>query len=128
MDHSTYTPGPWTPSRCPAQWRAPCREFSETTETTSATAITNEAGEVVAFAVMAYPGWENSEADRVLRANARLLASAPALLEALEKCREELRACQAVIHLAGGFDPRYVQDAKAAMKQADTVMTAVRGE
>jgi hypothetical protein len=45
------------------------------------------------------------------------------LTAALKLSREELRACQAVIHLRGGFDPAYVNDAQAAMKVADDVLT-----
>lgn len=56
-------------------------------------------------------------------ANASLIAAAPELLEALNKVKEELRACQAVIHLAGGFDPAYVRDAQIAMKLADAVIS-----
>ncbi|CAH0532182.1 hypothetical protein UAM5_00065 [Ralstonia phage UAM5] len=55
-------------------------------------------------------------------ADARLIAAAPELLAALTKTRKELRACQAVIHLAGGFDQAYVQDAQAAMKIADAAI------
>ncbi|MBT9268047.1 hypothetical protein KKQ10_24535 [Pseudomonas sp. MG-9] len=45
------------------------------------------------------------------------------LVAALKITRENLRACQATIHLAGGFDPAYVNDAQAAMKEADAVLT-----
>lgn len=41
------------------------------------------------------------------------------LVAALKLNRENLRACQATIHLRGGFDPAYVSDAQAAMKVAD---------
>jgi len=44
------------------------------------------------------------------------------LVEALKLTRENLRACQATIHLCGGFDPAYVNDAQAAMKVADAVL------
>jgi hypothetical protein len=44
------------------------------------------------------------------------------LTAALKLTRENLRACQATIHLAGGFDPAYVDDAQAAMKIADSVL------
>jgi hypothetical protein len=44
------------------------------------------------------------------------------LTAALKLTRENLRACQATIHYAGGFDPAYVNDAQAAMKVADDVM------
>lgn len=44
------------------------------------------------------------------------------LTAALKLNRENLRACQATIHYAGGFDPAYVNDAQAAMKVADEVL------
>lgn len=44
------------------------------------------------------------------------------LVEALKLTRVNLRACQATIHLCGGFDPAYVNDAQAAMKVADAVL------
>jgi hypothetical protein len=44
------------------------------------------------------------------------------LVAALKLNRENLRACQATIHLAGYFDPAYVNDAQAAMKVADAVL------
>lgn len=44
------------------------------------------------------------------------------LVAALKLTRENLRACQATIHLCGGFDPAYVSDAQAAMKIADTAL------
>lgn len=44
------------------------------------------------------------------------------LVAALKLNRENLRACQATIHLCGGFDPAYVNDAQAAMKIADAVL------
>jgi hypothetical protein len=44
------------------------------------------------------------------------------LVAALKLTRENLRACQATIHLCGGFDPAYVNDAQAAMKIADTAL------
>lgn len=50
------------------------------------------------------------------------------LLVALTSARRELQACQAVIHLAGGFDPAYVTGAKAALSQADAAIAAVKGE
>lgn len=40
------------------------------------------------------------------------------LTAALKLTLENLRACQATIHYAGGFDPAYVNDAQAAMKVA----------
>ncbi|MDR6949811.1 hypothetical protein J2Y39_004436 [Pseudomonas sp. 2957] len=47
------------------------------------------------------------------------------LVAALKLTRENLRACQATIHLAGGFDTAYVNDAQAAMKVADAVLAKV---
>lgn len=44
------------------------------------------------------------------------------LVAALKLARENLRACQATIHLAGGFDPAYVDDAQAAMAVADAFL------
>ena len=44
------------------------------------------------------------------------------LVAALKLTRENLRACQATIHLCGGFDPAYVTDAQAAMKVADAAL------
>lgn len=44
------------------------------------------------------------------------------LVAVLKLTRENLRACQATIHLAGGFDSAYVNDAQAAMAVADAVL------
>lgn len=44
------------------------------------------------------------------------------LISALKLNRENLRACQATIHLCGGFDPAYVNEAQAAMKVADEAL------
>lgn len=44
------------------------------------------------------------------------------LVGALTLNRENLRACQATIRLAGGFDPAYVNDAQEAMAIADAVL------
>ena len=44
------------------------------------------------------------------------------LIAALKVTRENLRACQATIHLCGGFDPAYVNEAQAAMKVADAAL------
>lgn len=44
------------------------------------------------------------------------------LVAALKLTRENLRACQATIHLCGGFDPAYVSEAQAAMQIADDAM------
>ncbi|MBK5343843.1 hypothetical protein JFU48_20935 [Pseudomonas sp. TH49] len=47
------------------------------------------------------------------------------LVAALKLTRENLRACQATIHLAGGFDPAYVDDAQATMAVADALLAKV---
>lgn len=47
------------------------------------------------------------------------------LVAALKLTRENLRACQATIHLCGGFDPAYVNDAQAAMKVADEALSKI---
>ena len=44
------------------------------------------------------------------------------LVAALKLTRENLRACQATIHLCGGFDPAYVTEAQTAMKVADAAL------
>lgn len=44
------------------------------------------------------------------------------LVAALKLTRENLRACQAAIHLAGYFDPAYVNGAQAAMAVADAAL------
>ncbi|MNY18524.1 hypothetical protein D3C86_1519080 [compost metagenome] len=44
------------------------------------------------------------------------------VVAALKLTRKNLRACQATIHLCGGFDPAYVNDAQAAMKVADAAL------
>ncbi|WP_237614191.1 hypothetical protein [Pseudomonas fluorescens] len=44
------------------------------------------------------------------------------LVAALKLTRENLRACQGTIHLAGGFDPAYVEEAQAAMAVADAAL------
>ncbi len=44
------------------------------------------------------------------------------LVAVLKITRESLRACQATIHLCGGFDAAYVNDAQAAMKIADAAI------
>ncbi|MCI8210711.1 hypothetical protein AUC61_14325 [Pseudomonas sp. S25] len=47
------------------------------------------------------------------------------LVAALKLTRKNLRACQATIHLCGGFDPAYVNDAQAAMKVADEALSKI---
>lgn len=44
------------------------------------------------------------------------------LVSALKLTSANLQACQATIHLCGGFDPAYVNDAQAAMKIADIAL------
>lgn len=50
-------------------------------------------------------------------------ATCEELVAALKLTRENLHACQSTIHLCGGFDPAYVNDAQAAMKVADAALT-----
>ena len=47
------------------------------------------------------------------------------LIQALRLARQELDACQRVIHYAGGFDPAYVNDAQAAIKVADAALEKI---
>ncbi|WP_085664683.1 hypothetical protein [Pseudomonas sp. B5(2017)] len=47
------------------------------------------------------------------------------LVHALRLARKELDACQRVIHYAGGFDPAYVNDAQAAIKEANSVLDKI---
>lgn len=54
---------------------------------------------------------------------AELEARVKELEEAFPSILEELQACQAVIHLAGGFDPAYVKGAQAAMKRIDALLS-----
>lgn len=42
----------------------------------------------------------------------------------VKRMERELQACQAVIHLAGGFDPAYVRDAQAVLKDARAMLAA----
>jgi hypothetical protein len=58
--------------------------------------------------------WDTGRAEGAMRDD---------LTAALKLNLENLRACQATIHLCGGFDPAYVNDAQAAMKVADTVLS-----
>jgi hypothetical protein len=59
--------------------------------------------------------------------DARLIAAAPRLLASLKQARLELHACQAVIHLAGGFDPAYVDGAQKALKAVDAAIDEAEG-
>jgi hypothetical protein len=60
---------------------------------------------------------------QVSEEDARLIAASPDLLAALRATRRELQACQAVIHLAGGFDPAYVSGAQEAIRAADAALS-----
>lgn len=64
----------------------------------------------------------------LFNANAQIIASAPEAIEVLQLARKELHACQAVIHLHGGFDPAYVNDAQKALKIIDAVIAKALGE
>lgn len=105
MSDLAHTPGPWivrevTHKNVPGQ-RAFAIDFNEDRE------------QVV--------DWVYEKAD------ALLIAAAPELLDALIKTREELCACQSVIHYAGGFSPAYVEQAQIAMKIADTAIAKAKG-
>ena len=43
-------------------------------------------------------------------------------VESLKAIRRDLDACQSVIHYAGGFDPAYVSDAQARLREIDELM------
>lgn len=43
-------------------------------------------------------------------------------VETLKNIRRDLDACQKVIHYAGGFDPAYVNDAQARLKEIDELL------
>lgn len=106
MSDLTHTPGPWivrevTHSNVPGK-HAFAIDFNEDQE------------QVV--------DWVYEKAD------ALLIAAAPDLLSALVKTREELRACQSVIHCAGGFSPAYVEQAQVAMKIADAAIAKTKGD
>jgi len=53
------------------------------------------------------------------------LTTVEELTDALKLTTENLRACQATIHLAGGFDPAYVDDALAAMAVARAALAKI---
>jgi len=46
------------------------------------------------------------------------------LATALRNSERELQACQAVIHLRGGFDPAYVEGAKKSLKETCEALRA----
>ncbi|MDN4511382.1 MULTISPECIES: hypothetical protein [Pseudomonas] len=60
--------------------------------------------------------WDAGRAEGVLQEE---------LVQALRLTRKELDACQRVIHYAGGFTPAYVDDAQAAIKVADAVLSKI---
>lgn len=68
------------------------------------------------------------KAARELLVREKLKAVNAELLEALQVARKELHACQAVIHLRGGFDPAYVNDAQKALKIIDAAIAKALGE
>lgn len=45
-----------------------------------------------------------------------------ALVDASTYARRELKSCQAVIHLHGGFDPTYVEGAQKAMRDLSSAL------
>ena len=104
-----HTPGPWRPGK-----------------NSDDVVADSPAGHDDETAVKYYGG--HLVAESICSSNRALIAAAPELLVALELTRENLRACQATIHLCGGFDPAYVNDAQAAMKVADAAMAKARGQ
>lgn len=56
------------------------------------------------------------------QAQADMLITIKTQRKVLEESRRELHACQAVIHLHGGFDPAYVTGAQSALKNIDKVL------
>ena len=73
-------------------------------------------------------GWNQCLREVSASVAAPAAGDAQELLGALIEARRELHACQAVIHLAGGFDPAYVRDAQAALKRADAAIAAQQGK
>ena len=71
-----HTPGPWKKTAFSADWRAPCREDSETSE---ARMIVGPDGNAVAMSVASYYAWTDREKSQECTANARLIAKAPEL-------------------------------------------------
>lgn len=100
-----HTPGPWRSGK----WGA---------SIISSTPV--QGGINGSDAVESYGG--HLIAESISECNMALIIAAPDLLAALKLTRENLRACQATIHLCGGFDPAYVRDAQAAMKVADAAI------
>lgn len=72
------------------------------------------------FEIMAEEWTDDS--DHLRKVATKLTDQKIELVAALKLTRENLRACQATIHLCGGFDPAYVTEAQAAMKVADTAL------
>lgn len=69
------------------------------------------------------PTYEEAECDEcggTGKAEQPVTVSVPC--ETLKKIRADLDACQRVIHLAGGFDPAYVNDAQARLKDIDDLL------
>lgn len=58
-----------------------------------------------------------------LEAENEALRNNAELIPLLKDARKELHACQAVIHLAGGFDPAYVSGAQKVLKAIDAAIT-----
>ena len=87
----------------------------------------NTAAEQAAWLDGIGQGQANERHNAAIR-SAPAAGDAQELLGALIEARRELHACQAVIHLAGGFDPAYVRDAQAALKRADAAIAVQQGE
>ena len=119
MSATQHTPGPWILSEYEVV------RFGDTAPTKGCEIFCNKNNKVVC----SIPDYRyHAEYDVSDRADARLITAAPDLLAALIQCREELRACQSVIHYAGGFSPAYVEQAQAAMKVADAALAKAGGQ
>jgi hypothetical protein len=105
MSMQKHTPGPWTAKDesgqyfCDHDWHAESDSAS-----LSCSAPIHANGEVVAIAVT--EGWSDAKID----ANARLIAAAPDLLDALESLVEGMDA--------SGIKGSYLESARAAIAKA----------
>lgn len=115
----SYTQGKWGEGRwISGEWRAPMRDDSMTT---TARIIRSECGKAVAMAVTSYEAWKDKKADEEMRANARLIAAAPELLEALQ----ELEDVASFIHVEDRRERRHLSD---ALEKARAAISRALGE